>query len=66
MRNNPYVDLHIRSYYSDGSLSPAEIVCAALKNNVGVLTVSDRDVIELSRLCAFGLDGVDFRMKKIF
>jgi len=42
----PYADLHIHSYHSDGSLSPDEIVEAAVMSGVGVLAVADHDVIE--------------------
>lgn len=44
-----YVDLHIHSYYSDGTMSPAEILEMAEKNNVGVMAVTDHDVLEGSR-----------------
>ena len=49
---DPYVDLHVHSYYSDGSMSPEEIAAMAVRNRVGVLAVSDHDVIEGSiELC---------------
>ena len=41
-----FVDMHIHSFYSDGSMSPDEIVESACKNGVGVLAVADHDVIE--------------------
>ena len=41
-----FVDLHVHSFYSDGSMSPDEIVNAALKNNVGLLAIADHDLIE--------------------
>lgn len=41
-----YVDLHIHSCYSDGSMSPDEIVENALENNVGTLAIADHNVIE--------------------
>ncbi|MCL2704352.1 MAG: PHP domain-containing protein [Defluviitaleaceae bacterium] len=48
--------MHVHSYFSDGSLTPEEIVEAAKKNNVGVLAVADHNFLEgclLTReLCA--------------
>ena len=53
--NKPYVDLHVHSYYSDGSMSPKEIVNSAVENSVGILAIADHDVltgsIELKQLC---------------
>ena len=39
-------DLHVHSIYSDGTLSPAEIVSRAVRNGVGLLAVCDHNVIE--------------------
>ncbi|MCL2773032.1 MAG: PHP domain-containing protein [Oscillospiraceae bacterium] len=44
--DKPFVDMHVHSFYSDGSMSPEEIVEAACKNGVGILAVADHDVIE--------------------
>lgn len=41
-----YADMHIHSTYSDGSLSPAEIVRIARGNGVGLISVCDHNVIE--------------------
>ena len=43
---NLFVDMHVHSFYSDGGMSPDEIVESACKNGVGVLAVADHDVIE--------------------
>lgn len=42
---NLFVDMHVHSYYSDGSMSPDEIVESACANGVGLLAVADHDVI---------------------
>ena len=42
----PFADLHIHSYYSDGSMSPEEIVEAAVENDVGLLAIADHNVLE--------------------
>jgi predicted metal-dependent phosphoesterase TrpH len=48
-------DLHIHSYYSDGTMSPKEILEAAIQNHVGLLAITDHDVLdgslELKELC---------------
>lgn len=44
-----YVDLHIHSYYSDGTMSPKEILEMAKINNVGLIAITDHDVLEGSR-----------------
>ena len=45
-----YVDLHVHSYFSDGSMSPAEIVEAAVENGVGLLAIADHNILECNYL----------------
>lgn len=49
-----FADLHIHSIYSDGTLSPAEIVNTARANGVGLISVCDhnevRGTLETARL----------------
>jgi predicted metal-dependent phosphoesterase TrpH len=45
----PFVDLHLHSYYSDGTMSPEEIVRRAIANNVGVLAITDHNVITAAK-----------------
>lgn len=67
-----YVDLHLHSYYSDGTMSPEEIVRAAVANQVGLLAITDHNILtaveelkELSReygiayLSGVELDSID-------
>lgn len=63
MGNLKYVDLHIHSYYSDGTMSPLEIVDAARDNGVGLIAIADHDVIrgsaEAQELCRpLGIDFI--------
>lgn len=44
-----YVDLHIHSFYSDGTMSPAEIIKEAEQNNVSVISITDHNVLEGSQ-----------------
>ena len=39
------VELHCHSVYSDGTLTPAELVARALKNGVTLLTLTDHDSV---------------------
>jgi predicted metal-dependent phosphoesterase TrpH len=62
-----YVDLHLHSYYSDGTMSPEEIVRVAAANQVGLLAITDHNVLtavgelkELSRVYGIAyLSGVE-------
>jgi len=40
-----YADLHIHSNYSDGKLSPEEIVDLAVKRNIKCISITDHDTI---------------------
>jgi predicted metal-dependent phosphoesterase TrpH len=60
---NSYVDLHIHSYYSDGTMSPEEIVAYAKEHGVGLLAITDHDILkanfELRELCPrYGIDYI--------
>jgi len=44
-----YVDLHVHSWHSDGTMSPADIVAEAQEHNVGILAISDHDKLEGGR-----------------
>lgn len=73
MKNtDQFVDLHLHSYYSDGTMSPEEIIRAAVANQVGLLAITDHNILaaveeleELSReyeiayLCGVELDSID-------
>ena len=53
MKNSlPFADLHVHSYYSDGTCSPGQILKTAEELGIGVLAVADHDVFEGSaELC---------------
>lgn len=40
------IDLHIHTNYSDGALSPKEIIDEAVKNGVSVISIADHDTID--------------------
>lgn len=40
------VDLHTHTSYSDGILSPIEVLALAKKENVGLLSITDHDTVE--------------------
>ncbi len=39
-------DLHIHSFYSDGTMSPREILIEAFKQDVGLLAITDHNILE--------------------
>lgn len=41
-----YIDLHIHSNFSDGALSPKDIINEASKNNVTTIAIADHDTID--------------------
>ena len=40
------VDLHIHTYYSDGTMSPKEVVEDAKRKNLGIISITDHDVLD--------------------
>ena len=40
-----YCDLHTHSYYSDGTFSPAELIAAAEKRNLGAVALCDHNTV---------------------
>ena len=40
------VDLHIHTYYSDGTMSPKEVIEEAKKKNLGIIAITDHDVLD--------------------
>ncbi len=40
------IDLHIHTTYSDGALTPKEIIDEAIKNNVNTIAITDHDTTE--------------------
>lgn len=43
--NNKYIDMHTHSIYSDGQLEVDELIKLAIKNNVGILSITDHDTL---------------------
>ena len=39
------IDMHTHTYYSDGELSPQELIEKAINKNIGVLSITDHDTI---------------------
>ena len=40
------VDLHIHTYYLDGTMSPKEVVEDAKRKNLGIIAITDHDVLD--------------------
>ncbi len=49
-------DLHIHSYYSDGTMAPEDILAVALTKGLGLLAIADHDMLDgslkLQKLCS--------------
>lgn len=43
--NAKYIDLHTHTNYSDGELSPEELIKLAISNNIGTISITDHDTI---------------------
>jgi len=57
-KHGKYIDLHAHTNYSDGELSPDELIELAINNNVGILAITDHDTIE-------GVKNITYRPKNI-
>lgn len=44
-----YVDLHIHSYYSDGTMSPKNILAEGIEKKLKVLAITDHNMLHGSR-----------------
>ncbi|MFC3770137.1 PHP domain-containing protein [Paenibacillus sp. GCM10012303] len=47
--NHKIADLHIHSLFSDGTLSPEEIIAIAVEKGLGLIAITDHNVLEGSR-----------------
>lgn len=47
--NSQEIDLHIHSYYSDGTMAPEEIMEEAIKKNLKMIAIADHNVLEGSK-----------------
>lgn len=43
---NSIADLHVHSYFSDGTMTPAELLDAAAERGVGLLAITDHDLLD--------------------
>lgn len=56
-----YADIHIHSWYSDGSMTIDEIIHQARMNHVSLIAVTDHNQLEGSRECLRKTRGTDVR-----
>ncbi len=56
-----YADLHIHSYYSDGTSSPETILKRALDKNLGLISITDHNVLDGSKKLRELCKGKDIR-----
>ena len=57
-----FADLHLHTYFSDGTYSPEELAAEAHRNALGAVALTDHDTVEgcvpTSRACAAA--GIEF------
>lgn len=46
LRSEKTIDMHTHTNYSDGDLSPRELINLAVENKIGVIAITDHDTIE--------------------
>lgn len=46
MKDEKLIDLHTHTSYSDGELSPQELIRLAIRKNIGTLAITDHDTID--------------------
>lgn len=46
LRSEKIIDMHTHTNYSDGDLSPRELINLAVENKIGVIAITDHDTIE--------------------
>ena len=54
-----YSDLHIHSLYSDGLLSPEEIVDIALKKKLSSISITDHDTLNSQYIIKYTIENLD-------
>ncbi len=55
---NKYIDLHTHTTYSDGELTPDQLIKEAINNNVRTLAITDHDTVE-------GIKNITYKPNKI-
>jgi len=56
MKDNKLIDLHTHTIYSDGDLTPIQLINLAKENNIGVISITDHDTISGYRELTNDLD----------
>lgn len=44
-KNDMYIDMHTHSIFSDGELTPRELIKKAIESNIGTIVITDHDTI---------------------
>lgn len=55
---NKYIDLHTHTTYSDGELTPDELIKKAITKNIKILAITDHDTVD-------GLNNITYKSDKI-
>lgn len=54
-----YIDLHAHTNFSDGELTPDELIKLAINNNVGILAITDHDTVEGVKNITYRPDNIE-------
>ena len=54
-----FIDLHTHTFYSDGELSPKDLIDYAIKNNIGTIGITDHDTLKgVKKLNNYNFDEI--------
>lgn len=58
INSDKIIDMHTHTKYSDGELSPEELIRLALQNKISTIAITDHDTVE-------GLKNIDYSMQEL-
>ena len=65
LKNNSYVDMHVHSNFSDGELTPSELIKKAIENEVGTIAITDHDTLLGNKNIEYSIDKEERKLIKI-
>lgn len=58
-KKTKYIDMHTHTIYSDGELTPEELIKQAKENNIGVFSITDHDTINALKYIDKNKENID-------
>ena len=65
LKDDKYIDMHTHTIYSDGELTPEELIKQAKENNIGVLSITDHDTINALKYIDENKENIDLEYIKL-